>query len=308
VLYIKIKKYFVLLAITIYTLLATSIPSVAQNKKRTFVREYTYNASETDSKVSSRRKALDQVRTILLNEIGTYVEKWVKSDVTEKRDTVVSDFFKREIKSVTAGITETEIIKEEWNGYKYYVRAKITINTDDVISKINNTLEARLNNQKIDTLRALLRKEKRITENKNEEINKLKQKINKEQSRRRESEEEVDRLRSDLRKLKNKLKSLNKEKIKIRNKLQRIENKIRNLTISVTDKIRTGMTKREVVDLMGEPRGSDECANYYAYNYGRVWVLFRNNIVQHAVYNRHFEGSCKSISLYKDEYKNLLTK
>ena len=40
-----------------------------------YIREYTYNASEADSKLSSRTIALDQVKIILLQEIGTHIRQ-----------------------------------------------------------------------------------------------------------------------------------------------------------------------------------------------------------------------------------------
>lgn len=46
-------------------------------QEKTFVREYYYKASETDSKVSSRQKALTQVKAFLVEELGTYVESYV---------------------------------------------------------------------------------------------------------------------------------------------------------------------------------------------------------------------------------------
>ena len=46
--------------------------SIAQEK--TFVKEYTYNASEMDSKISCRAITVDQLRSTLLQEIGVYVE------------------------------------------------------------------------------------------------------------------------------------------------------------------------------------------------------------------------------------------
>ena len=40
----------------------------------TFQKEYTYQASEYDSKVSCRALALEQVKRLLLEELGTYLE------------------------------------------------------------------------------------------------------------------------------------------------------------------------------------------------------------------------------------------
>jgi hypothetical protein len=41
---------------------------------KTFLKEYTYQASEMDSKVSCRAIALEQVKRLLLEELGTYLE------------------------------------------------------------------------------------------------------------------------------------------------------------------------------------------------------------------------------------------
>ena len=43
-------------------------------KDKVFVREYKYQASEIDSKVSCRTNALQQVKRLLLDELGTYLE------------------------------------------------------------------------------------------------------------------------------------------------------------------------------------------------------------------------------------------
>ena len=69
---------FVLIALFSFLLLTNS--ALAETK--TFVREYTYQASEIDSKISCRIIALEQVKRLLLEEIGTYLEsvtidKWL---------------------------------------------------------------------------------------------------------------------------------------------------------------------------------------------------------------------------------------
>jgi hypothetical protein len=57
--------------IGIFTVLFLSGLSVSVYAK-TFEREYTYRASEADSKITSRAIALNQVKTALLEEIGVY--------------------------------------------------------------------------------------------------------------------------------------------------------------------------------------------------------------------------------------------
>jgi len=90
------KKY--LIPIIFLSLLVFSAYAVAETK--TFVKEYSYQASEYDSKVSCRALALEQVKRLLLEELGTYLES----------ETEVKNFqlTKDQIVILTAGIDSTE--------------------------------------------------------------------------------------------------------------------------------------------------------------------------------------------------------
>lgn len=52
-------------------LLFSATPSFSEMK--TFIREYAYDAGEMDSNISCRAIALEQVKRLLLEELGTYV-------------------------------------------------------------------------------------------------------------------------------------------------------------------------------------------------------------------------------------------
>ena len=56
-------------------ILAVVVCGHAEN--RTFVREYYYQAGESDSKITSRTKALTEVKRLLLEEIGVYLESYI---------------------------------------------------------------------------------------------------------------------------------------------------------------------------------------------------------------------------------------
>lgn len=117
----------VLLSIMIFTsLLLFSGPIFAEQK--TFIKEYTYQASEADSKLSSRVIALEQVKRLLLEELGTYLmsETEIKNSQLTKDQVVV----------LTGGITKTEILIEKWDGARYYLKAKITADPDQVSKAI----------------------------------------------------------------------------------------------------------------------------------------------------------------------------
>lgn len=89
-------RVWLTLSIAIFSLLL--VANLAFAKMVTFEKEYTYQASEIDSKVSCRAIALEQVKRLLLEELGTYVES----------NTEVKDFqlTKDQITTLTAGLVE----------------------------------------------------------------------------------------------------------------------------------------------------------------------------------------------------------
>lgn len=99
-------------------------------KTETFTREYTYQAGEADSKLSSRSIALEQVKRLLLEELGVFL-----SSRTEVRDFQLT---KDEIVTYTAGTVATIIIEERWNGSEYYMKASIKADPDQVARSLKD--------------------------------------------------------------------------------------------------------------------------------------------------------------------------
>ena len=104
-------------------------PSITYAIMVTYTRDYRYQASEADSKLSSRTIALEQVKRLLLEELGTYV-----ISVTEVKDFAVT---KDKIITFTAGIVSTIVLEEKWDGLTYYLKAEISADTDDLIKAID---------------------------------------------------------------------------------------------------------------------------------------------------------------------------
>ena len=96
----------------------------------TFTKEYSYQASEFDSKVSSRNLALEQVKRLLLEELGTYLIS----------ETTVKDFqmTKDQITVFTAGIVKAEVLAEDWDGKIYYLKARVSADPKDVAKAIDD--------------------------------------------------------------------------------------------------------------------------------------------------------------------------
>lgn len=107
-------------------LLASAILAFAEI--RSFVKEYSYSASELDSKTSCRAIALEQVKRELLEELGTYVES----------TTIVTDYAieKDDIRIISAGVVQTKLLDEKWDGRDYWLKAEVSADPEEVAASI----------------------------------------------------------------------------------------------------------------------------------------------------------------------------
>lgn len=105
-------------------------PSATSAKTVTYFKEYRYQASEGDSKLSCRTVAFEQVKRLLLEELGTYLLS----------ETEVKDFelTRDRISSLSAGIVSTVILEEKWDGQTYYLKAQISTDTDELVKLIDS--------------------------------------------------------------------------------------------------------------------------------------------------------------------------
>jgi tetratricopeptide (TPR) repeat protein len=105
---------------------------------------------------------LEQVKRLLLEELGTYLE----SQTEVKNYQLTKD----QISTLAAGTVRTEIIEEKWDGKTYYLKAKISADPDEVAKSVDN-------------LRKDTQKAKGLEENKNlankylEEIKQLRKEL-----------------------------------------------------------------------------------------------------------------------------------
>jgi len=292
------RKYLIVLFTLLMLFSLLKADEVKEQNFRTFIREYTYNASEHDSKVTSRSKALESVKLILLQEIGVYIESWINIK-DEEINYVTNEFFKQEIKTVTAGITETKILDEEWNGTVYFIRASITIDTNDVIKKINYALENNLKNKEIEKLKSLLSSQEIENKQNFNEIEQLKGQLKDQQIKKNEAEKQLDILKKQLTDLQNKNKSMQAEAERVKSLSDQIMADINKKTQTARTNIRLYMNKQEVIKVAGEPR---EKAYYDSYwNYGKVWVYFDSNIVKSVFRD---DGKFSPYSGNSSEYRN----
>lgn len=271
----------------------------AENK--TFIREYTYQASESDSKISARTQALTEVKKLLLEELGVYVESYVNYTIESQGGHITKDFITNEIKQLSVGITETKILEEKWNGEQYYVRAEIVANPTDVVRKINQTLEKRQSDVVIDSLHILLNSMKQNVEVKNAEIEKLDQQLNAQTAANQEQQKKVESLNGQLVALQIQLNKYQQEEQQLLSEIEKIRQRLQKSTTKAVTNAKIGMSISDVIKLCGEPRKKLVCEawNIVWYNYGYIWLGFENGILTGAQEIEDTPDECKTPSNFR---------
>ena len=87
---------------------------------KSFVREYTYKAGEADSKLTSKTLALQEVKRLLLEEIGVYLSSEFENKIEQRQVNGKAEFnqlISSNIITLAAGITKFKPLKETWNGF-----------------------------------------------------------------------------------------------------------------------------------------------------------------------------------------------
>jgi len=116
-----------------------AIANICQATTKTFIREYTYQASDYDSRLTCQAIALSEVKRLLLEEIGTYLV----SGTTVQNGMVVSD----DISVYTAGAVQTKLIDQRWDGKVYWLKAQIQADPDSVSAAVARLREDKGQNE-----------------------------------------------------------------------------------------------------------------------------------------------------------------
>jgi DNA repair exonuclease SbcCD ATPase subunit len=262
----------------------------AEQTKQVFIREYEYKASEFDSMHSSRTNALQEVKRILLEEIGIYIESWVVSGIKEE-SFQVNEFFRQEVKTITAGITETQITDERWDGYNYYVKASITVDTNDVLRRINQAIEAKINSEEVKRLETLLVAIQSEKTTLSREVTNLQSRLQAEQRAKESVNAQLNQLKKELGALQEEQRRINAETARIQSTADQIRQEIRRVSNRVLS-VSKLMNQNEVVRVAGNPRIKKWNDHW---NYGEYWVIFNSGLVRyllsHAVYDNDPHGT-----------------
>ncbi|MCK4688849.1 MAG: tetratricopeptide repeat protein, partial [Candidatus Marinimicrobia bacterium] len=158
------KVFFILLLLSSMSVFA---------KTKTFIREYTYQASDYDSKVTARVNALEEVKRLLLEEVAVFIKSEFEMSEWEKQigDEIESgEFTEKRLISITAGITQTEILEEKWTGVVYWLKAKITIDPNEMKKQLDLILQDREKTEELE-------KTRQMADEAREEIKRLKHEL-----------------------------------------------------------------------------------------------------------------------------------
>ena len=118
-----VRLFLCSLALTLTTTLS------AQAAPVTMVRDYTYRASENDSKVSARKAALQQLQALVIEEVGVQVQSSL--DSSERLDgEAFSRTVQTNIQSFAQALTRTRILEEQWDGEHFFLKAEIEVDPD----------------------------------------------------------------------------------------------------------------------------------------------------------------------------------
>lgn len=98
--------------------------SVAIATEQTYIREYTYKASDLDSRVSARNNALKLIKAGVLEEIISYVSNNSRMEQSQTGGEFRSAFIQRASTS-SAGFMRARVLDENWDGFELWLKAEV---------------------------------------------------------------------------------------------------------------------------------------------------------------------------------------
>jgi len=241
-----------------------------------FTREYTYLASEDDSMNSSRKKALEQIKILLSEEIGVYIESYLEINKIDSSD-VSRQNISHEIKSLSSGISRIKVLDEKWNGKTYYVKASVKTNSEQVIASLLEAIKAKSAKSEIDRLNLIIsEQEAQLSQSKEKATDLQKDMVRQEliyearQSERIESKSELIRTNEEQllqeRMLAEDRRQIEKIKRIVKESKEKRERKAKQACL-----IEKGMTQSEVKQALGRPEHGESTSFYY---YGEIRIGF----------------------------------
>ena len=133
-------KYGYIHLILLFLLIASTF-SIAEQKE--FTQTVRYVMGENESRQELRELATLEAKRQILEQAGVYIEATteLKQRITETGTEFQDETeYQKEVLAITAGVTNTEIDAEEWKEeegvFVLYLTCRISVDTEDVNSKI----------------------------------------------------------------------------------------------------------------------------------------------------------------------------
>lgn len=274
------------------------------NNQKDFIAEYTYRASDTDSKVSSRKRATQELKRTLLEEIGTHITSSLKITKQSNVDKRVRSKISYVITSYTAGSVKMKIIKEKWDGETFYLKGKITIDPNSVSEGIAEGLKAEAEKESILELQSRISEQQNALDMRSNLLKEKQNELSKTLITAKAQEAENRKLQAKLKEAKARLAMYKTEGKEIASKFNEIMARVNEQGNNSASYAKAGMRFEEVVTLLGEPDA------FYSGNaiYGQTVVqtsshrleLHRENAIVKCVFKNVSEwNSCKHINKYE---------
>lgn len=131
-------------------LLLATITSMAVAEPRSVVRTVRHVMGESDSRQTVRELALRDAKRQTLEETGVFLEAATTLRERTKEGTgyyTNDSEFATDVQQVTAGVTMSEVLKEEWktedNAVVLYLTCRVTVDPREVNDRIAGIVEAR---------------------------------------------------------------------------------------------------------------------------------------------------------------------
>ena len=245
-----------------------NVPSSKNDK--IFIREYKYNASDTDSKVSSRKKAIAQLKSILSEEVGVHITSSLEMKDTV-RNGVNNKYFKSEISQLTASITKLKILDEKWNGVTYYIKASVKVNEEQTMKLLIEAIKAKASKKDVKRLNKILKEQNGNLDKSYSKINLLQKKLLLQEIQNQASKNELadtkrilQKLQREKQKYDNQVKKQKNEIVKVKQKVKQIKYQLKKVA-SKACAMESGISKKNVESIIGLPITVDDTNRYGIY-------------------------------------------
>lgn len=250
-----------------------------------FVRTYTYRANDDDSKNTSKKKAIEQIKIELNEEVGTYIEHYLEINYEDHSGVTKKDV-KQEINSISAGITRLKILDEKWDGKTYFIKAKVDIDPKQTMIALTEAMKSKSAEKDIKRLNLILDEQKRQINASNKRVENAHKDLVSQEIINKTRKTELDNTNIQLAQARMLLKKYNIEIEKSKTELEKIQLKVdsaKRRMISSEKKacmMVKGMLQNEVYDAIGKPDISRSSGGeVHTMYYGKVQITILYGMV-----------------------------